>query len=89
MAKGTVAKIPSFVGRLRAALAQVLPGSKIGNEHVRGERYRFMVVAPSFEKVGHPERQQKVWDTAEKVLSREELRNVAMIITMAPTEIGS
>lgn len=88
MAEGTVTQIPPFVDRLSAALSKLLPDSEIGHEHVRAERYRFMVVSSAFEEMGHPERQRKVWDAAEKVLTRDEIRNVAMIITMAASEVG-
>jgi hypothetical protein len=37
--------------------------------------------------MGHPERQRIVWDLAERSLDPMDLLNVAMIITMAPSEV--
>jgi acid stress-induced BolA-like protein IbaG/YrbA len=74
---------------LEAAIAPLVDDAEIDHEHVRDSRYRFMVVSPTFEKMRHPQRQRLVWDAAEKVLTRPEIRDVAMIITMAPTELAS
>jgi hypothetical protein len=54
---------------------------------VRRDRYRFVVISSKFEEMGHPERQRIVWDLAERSLDPMDLLNVAMIITMAPSEV--
>lgn len=87
MAQGTLAsKRPAYVGRLIAALKRALPRAKVGSQHVRRERYRFMVVSPKFDGMGHPERQRLVWDLADATLKKNELLNVAMIITLGAKE---
>ena len=48
-----------------------------------------MVVTPAFDGMGHPERQRIVWDQATAVLDRNDVRDVAMIITMAPAELAT
>jgi stress-induced morphogen len=86
MAEGTVTE-PAYVGRLAAALQQRVPGAQVSHERVRRDRYRFVVISDRFEGLGHPERQRMVWDIADAVLDKSNLLNVAMIITMAPTEV--
>jgi hypothetical protein len=39
--------------------------------------------------MGHPERQRIVWDIADASLAKSDLLKVAMIITMAPSEVAS
>jgi stress-induced morphogen len=86
VAEGTLIK-PAFVARLTDALSNALPGAEIGDEVVRRDRYRFVVISSKFEEMGHPERQRIVWDLAERSLDPMDLLNVAMIITMAPSEV--
>jgi acid stress-induced BolA-like protein IbaG/YrbA len=87
MAKATVNRPPPFVARLEAALQRELPGAEITTEHVRGRRYRFVVVSDEFSGVGHPERQRRVWDIAEAEVPRPDLLDVGMILTIAPEEL--
>jgi hypothetical protein len=86
MAKAAVTE-PAYVEELLRALQQEMPGAQIDHEQVRDDRYRFVVVWEGFESKGHPERQRKVWDIADRVLDKPTLLNVAMIITLAPTEV--
>ena len=86
MAEGIVTE-PAYVGQLSTALQQRIAGAQVSHERVRRDRYRFVVVSDRFEDLGHPERQRMVWDIAEAVLNKSDLLNVAMIITMAPTEV--
>jgi acid stress-induced BolA-like protein IbaG/YrbA len=86
MAERTVTE-PTYVGQLVTALQKRLSGAQVDYECVRRDRYRFVVVYDRFEGVGHPERQRLVWDLAEAVLDKSSLPNVAMIITMAPSEV--
>lgn len=86
MAEGIVME-PAYVGQLAAALQQRLAGAQIVHECVRRDRYRFIIVWERFENLGHPERQRMVWDIADSVLDKADLLNVAMIITLAPTEV--
>lgn len=86
MAKAAVTE-PPYVEELLKTLQQELSGAQIDHEQVRGDRYRFVVVWQDFEGVSHPDRQRKVWDLADRVLDKPTLLNVAMIITLAPTEL--
>ncbi len=87
MAKATVSRPPAFVARLEAAIRRELPGAEVTTEHVRGRRYRFVVISDEFSDVGHPERQRRVWDLAEAVVPRPDLLDVGMILTVAPEEL--
>ncbi len=78
---------PAFLGQLTDALRQRFPGAKIDFERIRADRFRFIVVWDQFEPMGHPERQKLVWDIADERLNKDQLWNVGMIITVAPSEI--
>ena len=86
MAKGTIAE-PDYVAKLIAAIRSQLRGAEVTHEQVRGERYRFSVVWPRFDSMGHPERQRKVWDIAQRVLKNGDLRNVTMILTLGKDDL--
>lgn len=86
MAEGTLAQ-PAYVARLSTALQANVAGASVASEKVRGERYRFIVVAEQFEGQDHPLRQRTVWDVADRTLPKEDLVNVAMIITLSPSEL--
>jgi hypothetical protein len=86
MAKG-ILKEPAYVEELSKALARRLRGAEINHEQVRDDRYRFIVVWDGFENKGHPERQRKVWNITDRLLRREKLLKVAMILTIAPSEL--
>jgi hypothetical protein len=86
MAKGTVIS-PTYVGKLTKRLQRDLIGSEVSYQQVRGDRYRFVVVWNRFEKMGHPERQRMVWDIADEALPKVDLLKVAMIVTLAPSEL--
>ncbi len=85
MAKATL-NPPQYALRLADALRQELPGAQVDFEPVRRDRYRFLVIWPRFNKRGHPERQQRVWDMAEKALEPKDLLKVTMIITLGTDE---
>ena len=86
MSEATVKAVPGFVGRLADALRQDMPGATVDTEHIRGNRYRFLVEWDQFTGVGHPERQRRVWAVAEKVVPRADMLDVGMILTIAPDE---
>lgn len=78
---------PEFVGRLSTALSRRLRGAQVEHEHVRGSHYRFFVIWPQFDQMDHPERQQIVWNIAEKVLKGKDLLNVLMILTLGNDDL--
>ena len=78
---------PEFVSRLSEALRRRLRGSEVEHEHLRGTRYRFIVVWPRFDQMDHPERQQLVWNIAEEVLKGKELLDVSMILTLGREDL--
>jgi hypothetical protein len=88
MAERTVAE-PQFVDLLVTALKRELPGADVNIEHVRANRYRFVVTWERFDAMGHPERQKLVWDIAERVVPREDLWNVGMILTLGQEDLPS
>ncbi len=81
MAEGTVTK-PPYVEQLTIALESALKGAEVDVEQVRDDRYRFIVVWPGFDQLGHPERQDIVWDLVAKTLDRADIRKVTMILTL-------
>ncbi len=87
MAEGTIAE-PAYIALLTEALHRRLPTASIAHEQVRRDRYRFIVVDDSFTNIGHPERQLLVWKVVEEVVDKADIWNVAMIITMAPSEVA-
>ncbi|MDB5358694.1 MAG: hypothetical protein JWN24_5147 [Phycisphaerales bacterium] len=89
MAEGTLTE-PTYVAQVTAALHAAMPNAQLTHEQVRRDRYRFIMVEDTFENMGHPERQRLVWDIVTKALSdRADLFKVAMIITLAPSELYS
>jgi hypothetical protein len=80
---------PAYIATLSRALARRLKGAEISHEHVRGDRYRFVVLWDQFEKIEHPERQEKVWDIADRSLKKDDLRKVTMILTLGPDDLAS
>jgi hypothetical protein len=78
---------PDYVAKLTEALAKALPGASVDSEQVRGERYRFAVLWSKFDGMGHPERQDEVWDIAAKTPDAEALRNVTMILTLGEQDL--
>lgn len=86
MAEGIVTT-PPFVNRLSTALTQQLPGAEVHTEHVRGDRFRFVVAWNQFDAMDHPERQRLVWDIAQRELAPQELLNVTMILTLGDEDL--
>jgi hypothetical protein len=87
MAEGTVAVEPAYVARLADALRARLDGAQVRYEPIRGDRYRFEVVWGPFDKMGHPQRQQIVWDLADEIVPKPDLLKVGMIVTVGPAEL--
>jgi len=87
MAEGTLT-IPEYVTRLLESLERELAECEVDYEKVRADRFRFVVVWQKFEGMEHPERQQLVWNIADSVLEKPDLLKVAMIVTLAPSEVS-
>jgi hypothetical protein len=85
MAKATV-NPPTYTIQLAEALRADMPSAEVDFERVRGDRYRFLVIWRRFNKLGHPERQARVWDVAERALAASDVLKVAMIITLGTDE---
>ncbi|MGH7214046.1 MAG: hypothetical protein ACREIT_04725 [Tepidisphaeraceae bacterium] len=86
MAEGSVIT-PAYVAQLKDALLKRLPGAEVDVEHVRGDRYRFVVVSDQFDGMGHPERQRIVWDLTEATLKPQDLLKVGMILTLGISDL--
>ena len=86
MAKGAVT-VPEYVDKLELALRKHLPGAKVKTEPIRRDRYRFIVVWNRFDRMGHPERQRKVWDIVDSALEPADLLKVGMIITLGAKDL--
>ena len=86
MAQRTMTE-PDFVGTLRAVLKRKLTGAQVEVEQIRGQRYRFSVVWDRFDRMGHPERQERVWAIAESALEPGDLLNVGMILTLGRKDL--
>jgi hypothetical protein len=78
---------PDYVERVEQALRRQLPGADVRHEHLRADRYRFEVLWGGFDGLGHPERQQRVWDVVEHTLGPDDLLKVAMILTLATDDV--
>ena len=81
MAEGTLTK-PAYVDKLAAVFAQEFSGAEIDVEQVRGDRYRYIILWKGFDSMGHPERQELVWDLVEKTVDSADLLKVAMVLTL-------
>jgi hypothetical protein len=79
--------LPSYVTVLAEALREQLPGADVRFEHIRTDRYRFVVVWPQFDRMDHPERQRLVWDIVEQTLSKPDLLKVGMILTLGAEDL--
>ena len=86
MAQGATLALPEYVTRLERALKRSFPRAKVGFEQVRRDRYRFMVVWSGFDGMGHPERQEMVWNIADEVVPKKDILKVGMIITLGAKE---
>src|SRR6476469_2356146 len=72
-----VAKLPQFVESLMSALSSAFPGAKVDVQRIgRTNRYRLAVVWSNFKRMGHLQRQNRVWDVAEKCLSDPDLLRI-------------
>lgn len=78
---------PAYVEQLIVALRKALRGAEVSAERVRGDRYRFIVIWKSFDRQGHPERQQRVWDVAERALKADDLLKISMILTLGAEDM--
>ncbi len=87
MAKTALTEPPAAIARLVAALQREFPGAEISTEHIRGNRYRIVMVWDEFTGVAHPERQSAVWATAGRTVNASELLDVGMILTVSPDEL--
>lgn len=87
MGKTTMKKPPPFVSALDVALKKVAADAGVSIEHIRANRYRFIVVSKKFTNMGHPERQRLVWSIAEKIVPPANIFDVGMILAIAPSEI--
>jgi stress-induced morphogen len=56
--------------------------------HDRG-RYRFAVVSPRFRGMTHLERQDALWQLADKTLPRDVTIDVSLILAFAPEELAA
>lgn len=86
MAKTTLKPPPQYVLRLADALRRELPGAAVDFEPVRKDRFRFIVIWKKFNGRGHPERQERVWNIADKSLPGKDLLKVMMILTLGTDE---
>ena len=50
-------------------------------------RFDFSVVSPGFTGMSNLQRQDAVWETIDRILSREETLDVGMVWTFAPGEV--
>jgi hypothetical protein len=88
MAEGIVIQ-PAYVEKLAVSLRAELPNAEVNAEHVRGDRYRFVVVWPGFDDLMHPERQERVWEIADGVLEKQDLLKDSMILTLGEQDLPS
>lgn len=59
----------------------------VHTEAVPGTRFRRLyVVAPAFDRMGHIERQELMWNVAANALSPRERLRITMIVTLSPRE---
>ena len=79
---------PEFVLTLEQALKGKRRNAQIDVQKVgRTNRYRFIVVWNRFDRMGHPERQRKVWDIADAELEPADLLKEGMIITLGAKDL--
>jgi len=81
MAQDTIIR-PAYVEQLVTALTGALKGAEVDVEQVRGDHYRFTVVWSGFDSMGHPERQEMLWDIVEKALDKADVLKVTMIMAL-------
>lgn len=80
--------LPAYVDKLVAAFKHELPDADVEYEQVRRDRYRFIVISRQFDGMGHPERQELVWQLTERTLNAQELLKVTMILTIGEQEMA-
>jgi hypothetical protein len=84
-------KTPTFVGRVKRALAEDLLKAGIAAEviiePISGTKlHRITVIAGKFAKLRFTERQAVVWRIIDRVLSRDEQLFISMVVTLTPGE---
>jgi hypothetical protein len=64
-------------------------GGKAEFEAVNGKgRYRFAITSKQFERMGHLERQDAIWEIVHNALPREATLDVSMILAFAPSDLA-
>ena len=82
------ANLPEYAKRLCEAFRQEFGGRVEAERTGTADRVRFAVISPKFEEMGEFEAQDAVWDTADRVLGREEVVQITLIFTYAPSELN-
>ena len=72
--------------RLSGELARTY-GGEVDAEEVAPGQFKFFMVSPGFTGVPHLRRQDSVWEVVERVLTREQLLDLTLVLTYAPDEI--
>jgi acid stress-induced BolA-like protein IbaG/YrbA len=85
-------RLPPAITRLKKALASEF-GAVVDVQPVPGgslpDYFRVALVSTRFARMPHLKRQDAVWDVADRILSREEVLSVSMILAFAPNELES
>jgi stress-induced morphogen len=56
-------------------------------EEVNPGQFRFALVSPQFSGVPHLRRQDSIWEVVERVLTREQILGLTLVVAYAPEEI--
>ena len=82
------AALPEYAKRLVAAFRDEFGGRIEAERTGTGDRCRFAVISPKFEEMETFDCQDAVWDVADRVLGREEVVQITLIFTYAPSELN-
>lgn len=62
--------------------------ARVDVEPVSGtKRYRLAVMSKQFDKMDHLDRQDRLWDLVDQVLTKKQSRTISLILAFAPKEL--
>jgi hypothetical protein len=83
--------LPASVRKLARAIQAEYPGEveveRVSSGNSWPDRFRFAVVSPKFKSMRPMQRQDRLWDIVDRVMSRDEAFAISVILAFSPSEL--